>query len=111
METQNQIKRKLSQPEAIEHVCKLLDASDTIKITRLADKLCEQFGFYNPLGEKQRAGCLKALRELEQAGSSTLPQSPRKIKKEAQGALHNLFQNRKQYPARLEHYADWSYFW
>jgi len=81
METQNQIKRKLSQPEAIEHVCKLLDASDTMKITKLADKLCEQFGFYNPLGEKQRAGCLKALRELEQAGSITLPQSPRKIKK------------------------------
>ncbi len=81
METQNQIKRKLSQPEAIEHVCKLLDASDTMKITKLADKLCEQFGFYNPLGGKQRAGCLKALRELEQAGSITLPQSRRKIKK------------------------------
>ncbi len=81
METQYQFKRKLSQPEAIEHLCKLLDASDTMKITKLADKLCEQFGFYNPLGEKQRAGCLKALRELEQAGSITLPQSPRKIKK------------------------------
>ena len=81
METQNQIKRKLSRPEAIEHVCKLLDASDTMKITRLADKLCEQFGFYNPLGEKQRAGCLKALRELERAGSIILAQSPRKTKK------------------------------
>ena len=81
METQNQIKRKLSQPEAIAHICKLLDASDSMKITKLADELCEQFGFYNPLGEKQRAGCLKALRELEQAGSITLPQSPRKMKK------------------------------
>jgi len=81
METQNQIKRKLSQPEAIAHICKLLDASDSMKITKLADELCEQFGFYNPLGDKQRAGCLKALRELEQAGSITLPQSPRKMKK------------------------------
>jgi len=81
METQNQIKRKLSQPEAIAHICKLLDASDNMKITTLADELCEQFGFYNPLGERQRAGCLKALRELEQAGSITLPQSPRKMKK------------------------------
>lgn len=81
METQNQIKRKLSQPEAIAHIYKLLDASDSMKITKLADELCEQFGFYNPLGEKQRAGCLKALRELEQAGSITLPQSPRKMKK------------------------------
>ena len=67
METQNQIKRKLSQPEAIEHICKLIDASDSMKITRLADELCEQFAFYNPLGKKQRAGCLKALRELEHA--------------------------------------------
>ena len=75
METQNQIKRQLSQPEAIEHVCKLLDASDNMKITKLADTLCEQFGFYNPLGKKQRAGCLKALRELQQAGSITIAQS------------------------------------
>ena len=81
METQNQIKRKLSQPEAIEHICKLIDASDSMKITRLADELCEQFGFYNPLGKKQRAGCLKALRELEHAKLIALPQSPRKTKK------------------------------
>ncbi len=78
METQNQIKRKLSQPEAIEHVCKLIDASDSIKTTKLADELCEQFGFYNPL---QRAGCLKALRELEHAKLIALLQSPRKTKK------------------------------
>jgi len=81
METQSQIKRKLSQPEAIAHIRKVLGAFDSMKITKLADELCEQFGFYNPLGERQRAGCLKALRELEQAGSITLPQAPRKIKK------------------------------
>ena len=39
-----------------------------------AEKLCDQFGFYNPQGQKQRAGCLKALRELEQADLITLPQ-------------------------------------
>jgi len=81
METQNQIKRKLSQPESIAHVCKLIDSSDGMNITNVADALCEQFGFYNPLGKKQRAGCLKALRELEQTGSIKLPKPPRKIKK------------------------------
>ena len=81
METQNQIKRKLSQPESIAYVCKILESSNGMKITKLADELCEHFGFYNPRGEKQRAGCLKALRELEQTGSITLPQIPRKMKK------------------------------
>ncbi|MEA2115736.1 MAG: IS4 family transposase [Thermodesulfobacteriota bacterium] len=81
METQNQIKRKLSQPEAIKFICKLLDASDNLKITKLADKLCEHFGFYNPLGEKQLTGCLVTLRELEQTGVIAIPQSPYKKKK------------------------------
>jgi len=62
MEKQNRIKRKISQPKAMEYVCKLLNSSDNIKITKLTDELCEQFGFYNPLGKKQRSGCLKALR-------------------------------------------------
>lgn len=81
MKTQNQIKRKLSQPEAIKHVHKLLDINDNLKITKLADKLCEDFGFYNHLGKKQITGCSKALRELELAGSISLPQSTRKKKK------------------------------
>ena len=80
METQNQIKRKLSEPESIAHICRLFSSYSNIKITKLADKLCEYFSFYNPLGGKQRAGCLKALRELEQSGTITLPQSPRKMK-------------------------------
>jgi hypothetical protein len=73
METQNQIKRRLSQPEAIEHIRNLLDTTGDIRLTALADKLCEQFGFFDPLGHKQRAGCLKALRELEKAGLFVLP--------------------------------------
>ncbi len=81
METQHQIKRELSRPEVIEHVCNLLETSNNLKITKLADMLCEQFGFFNPLGKKQRAGCLKALRELEQAGLITILQSPRKKRK------------------------------
>ncbi len=78
MKTQNQIKRKLSQPEAIEHIRTLLDTSDKLKISELADALCEQFDFHNPLGKKQLTGCSVALRELEQAGLITIPHSPRK---------------------------------
>jgi hypothetical protein len=78
MEKQNQIKRTLSRPEAIEHIDHLLNTIDNINRTKLADKVCEDFNFINPLGGKQRAGCLKALRELEDAGKVTLPQSSRK---------------------------------
>jgi len=72
MKTQNQIKRRLAQPEAIEHIRNLLDVTDNINRTALADKLCEHFGFFDPRGGKQRAGCLKALRELEKAGKFVL---------------------------------------
>lgn len=74
METQSQIKRRLIQPEAIEHIQCLLNADKDLKRTALADQLCEHFGFFNPLGHKQRAGCLKALRELEKKGCFELPQ-------------------------------------
>lgn len=73
METQNQIKRTLAQPEAIEHICSILDTNVNIKRTKLADQLCDQFDFFDPRGKKQRAGCLKALRELEQKGHFVLP--------------------------------------
>ncbi len=74
METQNQIKRRLSKPEAIEHIRNLLDTHDDIRRTELADKLCEQFGFLDPRGNKQRSGCLKALCELGKADFFVLPQ-------------------------------------
>ena len=51
MKAQNQIKRKLSQSEAIEHIHTLLDTSDNLKISELAGALCEQFDFHNPIGK------------------------------------------------------------
>jgi len=76
MEAQNQIKRRLSLPDAIKHIRNLLnDAANSIKRSALADKVCEQFGFFDPRGDKQRAGCLKALRELEKTGLFVLPQA------------------------------------
>ena len=73
MKTQNQIKRTLTQPEAIEKINNILDTNDNINRTKLADKLCDHFNFFDPCGNKQRSGCLKALRKLEQTGHLVLP--------------------------------------
>jgi len=73
METQNQIKRTLTQPEAIEKINNILDTNDNINRTKLADKLCDHFNFFDPCGNRQRSGCLKALRKLEQTGHLVLP--------------------------------------
>ena len=73
MKPQNQIKRTLSQPEAIEQINNILNANTNINRSKLADLICDQFNFFNPCGEKQRSGCLKALRKLEQDGFFVLP--------------------------------------
>ncbi|MDP2876307.1 MAG: IS4 family transposase, partial [Holophaga sp.] len=73
MDTQNQVKRKLSDPKAIAYIAGLLKESDFDHRSELAGFLCEHFGFYDPRGREQRMGCLKALRELEAAGHFTLP--------------------------------------
>jgi hypothetical protein len=73
METQNQIKRTLSGPEAIARVRRLIDDADDMVRTKLAEEVCEQFGFFDPCGGAQRSTCLKALRELEEEGHITLP--------------------------------------
>ena len=74
MKSQNQIKRTLSTPEAIEYVLQLLeDDEDSFSRTELADFLCEEFDFQDPRGLNQQAGCLKALRDLEAKGFFELP--------------------------------------
>jgi hypothetical protein len=73
MKNQNQIKRNLAQPDTIAHIRSVLDSSDSIQRTRLADQLCEKYGFYDARGIRQSGGCLKALRELEQSGHFVLP--------------------------------------
>jgi hypothetical protein len=73
MYTQNQIKRTLSEPSSIEYLCDLLERKEIRNRSRLATRVCEQFGFYDPRGQAQRSGCLKALRELEAAGHFGLP--------------------------------------
>ena len=78
METQNQIKRTLTRPEAVQYVNHVLDTSDDINRTQLANNLCDKFGFLDSRGQKQLSGCLVAIRELEQKGYFILP-APRCI--------------------------------
>ena len=73
MDIQNQIKRTLSAPEAIAYVSQLLEDDEFCSRTELADFLCEEFGFQDPRGQNQRAGCLRGLRELEAKGWFQLP--------------------------------------
>jgi hypothetical protein len=78
MKAQNQIKRALSQPGSIERIGRLLAAEPELKRTRLADLLCDEFGFVDACGRRQRAGCVKALRRLELQGRVKLPPRRRK---------------------------------
>ena len=73
MNTQNQIKRTLTEPASIEYVCELLESKEIHHRSELAGHVCKQFGFYDVRGKEQRGGCLKALRELEAAGHFVLP--------------------------------------
>lgn len=73
MKLQNQIKRTLSTPEAIEFVRGLLEEESVSSRIELAESVCEEFGFQDPRGENQWGGCLKALRELEGQGMFQLP--------------------------------------
>jgi hypothetical protein len=73
METQNQIKRTLSQPAAIDYVAGLLKINESLHRSELVDFLCDQFAFHDVRGQRQRDGCMKALRELEASGHFALP--------------------------------------
>ncbi len=78
METQNQIKRVLSEPGSIERIVRMVAENPDLNRTRLADLVCDLFGLVDVRGRRQRAGCVKALRRLEQQGHVTLPPRCRK---------------------------------
>src|SRR5450755_2335322 len=76
MKVQNQTKRALSKPEAIEYVRGLLEEEEEcFTRTELAEVVCEEFGFQDPRGQNQLGGCLKGLRELEAKGWFHLPRA------------------------------------
>lgn len=75
MKTQNLIKQRLSQPESLVVVQQILEDNVDAPRGAIAERVCEHFDFFNALDNAQKAGCLKALRELEQAGQFQLPEA------------------------------------
>ena len=73
MDAQNEIKRTLKQDASIEAVQQLLADKEYETRASFADSVCRHFGFLDARHRPQRAGCVKALRELEQAGHIVLP--------------------------------------
>ena len=57
----------------IETVRQLLENEDILHRTDLATRVCQQFRFYDARDQTQVSSCLKALRQLEQAGHFILP--------------------------------------
>ena len=78
MDTQNQIKRTLSEQVSIDYIRGLIQHNAAFTISRLVERICEQFEFSDARGRQQFAGCFKALRELEAAGHFELPAVHRK---------------------------------
>jgi len=75
MQTQNLVKQTLSESANIEYIRSLLedDEPQFKHRTELANIICENFSFFDLRGQAQQGSCLKALRELEDAGHFTLP--------------------------------------
>ena len=73
VEVQNQIKRALSERNAIETIHGLLSEKPHECRSVFADSVCRRFGFYDARGRIQRSGCILALRELERSGHFVLP--------------------------------------
>ena len=78
MDTQNQIKRTLSQPESLDYIREQLESGQFSNRSKLASFLCRHFDFYDVRGNEQLSGCLKALRKLEAAGQFVLPAARKK---------------------------------
>ena len=73
MDSQSQIKRRLSEPEGLAAIRALRAQGEVTRRTDLARRLCERFDFFDSRGRAQTAGCLKALGELSRAGHFALP--------------------------------------
>ncbi len=73
MSEQHQIQRRLSKPDSVERVRRLAAANPNLLRTKLADLVCDEFGFVDRRQQRQRSGCLKALLVLAKRGLLTLP--------------------------------------
>jgi hypothetical protein len=81
MNTQNLIKRKLAEPQSITIIREILEAYEGVSCSAIAHQVCGRLALFDARGKAQRAGCLKALRELEGAGHFVLPTARRPRKR------------------------------
>ena len=66
MRAQSQIQRTLGSAVAINTVAKILSQEEFASRRALGRRICAEFDFHDHRGRPQLAGCLKALRSLEQ---------------------------------------------
>ena len=100
MKTQNLIKRKLSQPESVVVVQQILEDNKEAPRSAIAERVCRHFGFLNALGNPQKSGCLKALRELERVGRLQLPQARRQCRQAGPRRRTEPVEEPRELPAR-----------
>lgn len=75
MNTQNQIKRTLTDTTQLSYLNELLANHSESSRAEVIRVVCHAFNFYDPRGRAQIAGCAKALRSLEDAGHIQLPKA------------------------------------
>jgi len=73
METQHNIKQTISLPANIAIIRDLTADPAITSRSKLTKRVCEEFSFYDARGLMQVSSCVKALRDLEQAGLISLP--------------------------------------
>ena len=81
MRKQSQIRRTLGTEEAIDRIAGILTSEEFPSRRALGRRICEEFGFRDQRGRWQLAGCLKALRVLEQRSERiVLPEPAGRVK-------------------------------
>ncbi len=73
MDTQNQIGRVLALPENTALISQMAQAAKDRGPCKLAEEVCDHFGFFNAKGERQLSTCVSALRGLERRGKIEMP--------------------------------------
>ena len=106
MNTQNLIKRKLAQPESITVIRQILEQYESLSRSSIAQRVCERLELFNARGKPQRAGCLKALRELERVGHFVLPTPQRCPQRASPRRLAGPVDPPRDVPARAGEVQD-----
>ena len=73
MYEQNRILTSVTSAAGEARVRMLMAAESCASRSALGRRVCEVFGFYDALGRPQQAGCMKALRTLDERGRISLP--------------------------------------